>query len=175
MKRGLHLGPKPPHTRTLARLLLVVLVAALGLQGARFLEARREVIRLRSELTGLEARAGAPEPDGAAGGAMLASRLRAVVASGALDAFPPTALLDLLQDALPDGVVVSGLAIQAAPSAPSLTVDAVARTADAVTELQRRMDASPLVRATSVLDERRVPDGALAVRLQVDLDRGGLP
>ena len=98
-----------------------------------------------------------------------------MLASGALDALPPTALIDLLDEALPDGVRVTGLAIKASPPGPSMTVEATARSAETVTELQRRMDASPLVRATSVLDERRAADGTLVVRLQVDLDEGGLP
>jgi hypothetical protein len=54
---------------------------------------------------------------------------------------------------------------------PSLTLEAVALGGDRVTALQRRLSASLSVSTTSLLEERRLPDGRLAVRIQVGLQR----
>lgn len=175
MKRGLHFGRRPARARALGRLLLVLLLAGACVLAVRILTTRRSAASLREEVVALRASAEAPEPAREDADGPRLARLGAVMASGAPEAFPPTELLELVAEALPDEARLTSLTLQASPPSPGITLEAVTRSAEAVTELQRQMAASPLVRATTVLDERRLPDGALAVRLQVDLDAGGLP
>jgi len=82
----------------------------------------------------------------------------------------PTALLRLVESALPEGVLLETLSFNARPR-QSLTLEAAALGGDRVTELQRRLSSSSSVSTTRVLEERRLPDGRLAVRIQVDLER----
>jgi hypothetical protein len=99
---------------------------------------------------------------------LVAVRLRLALDSGAAGSIPPTALLRLVESTLPDGVQLTRISF--GPS-PSLTLEASAASGDRVTELQRRLARSPLVSAPSLLEERRLPDGRLAVRLQVGVER----
>lgn len=100
----------------------------------------------------------------------VAARLRLALDSGVLGTASATALLRLVESALPEGVVLERLSFNASPQ-QSLTLEAAALGGDPVTELQRRLSASPFVSATSLLEERRRPDGRLAVRIQVGLER----
>jgi hypothetical protein len=100
----------------------------------------------------------------------VAARLRLAVDSGTLAVVSPTALLRLVESALPEGVVLGRLSFNASPQ-QSLTLDAVALGGDLVTELQRRLSAAPFVSSTGLLEERRLADGRVAVRIQVGLER----
>jgi hypothetical protein len=98
---------------------------------------------------------------------LVATRLRLALESGAASSVPPTSLLRLVETALPGEVLLESLSFGSNP--PSLTLEASAASGERVTELQRRLAASPLVSTTSLLEERRLPDGRLSTRLQVGI------
>jgi hypothetical protein len=171
MKQGINLGRPRPRSNLLLTSLLVAAGAAALFLGLLNRRARMELEGLESEVEGLERSLAespsGPSPDEAR---LVAARLRLALDSGAAESFPPTALLRLVESALPEAVLLESLSFNASPK-PSLTLDALALGGDRVTELERRLAASPFVSTTSLLEERRRPDGRLAVRVQVDLKR----
>jgi len=138
--------------------------------------ARTEVEELENEVASLSRAFSGPEgaesplspsPDRTR---FVAARLRLALDSGAPGTVAPTALLRLVESALPEGVLLERLSFNASPQ-QSLTLEAVALGGDRVTELQRRLSSSSSVSMTRVLEERRLPDGRLAVRIQVGLEQ----
>lgn len=170
MREGLHLGRRPSRSRALAPLALLLLLGVAALELVLYVKAREAAVELGAEIAALRGSSSSGTPGSSGDLAPLVPRLRAVVASGTLEAFPLTRILELVESHLPEGVTVSALSIQASPPGPGIAIDAVARSAADVTELERRISSSPLVASTSVLEERRMRDGALAVRLQVELE-----
>jgi hypothetical protein len=168
MRHGIHLGPPRRRRSPLSVLLLLAAAAGVALAGAALL-VRRDVVRL-SEEPARSTRGEPPAPlDSSGVGERAAMLLAAVLEAGVLDAVRPTEVLSMLQSTLPEEMVLSSLEIAAAAPTPSLLVEARADEAPHVTLFQRRVANSPLVSRTRLLEERRSPDGALAVRLQVDL------
>jgi sulfite exporter TauE/SafE len=171
MKDGIHLGPPPgrsPAVRTAILVAAAVLALALGVLYQR---ARADVRSLAREVERLEEALSQASPaPSTAEARLVAARLRLALASGASSSVPPTALLRLVETALPGGVRLSRVSFGSSPS-PSLTLEASSASSDRVTELQRRLAASPLVSSTALLEERRLPEGRLAIRLQVSIDR----
>jgi len=171
MKQGINLG-RPPASSSLpvAAMLVAALGAALVL-AVLYQRALAQVEALESEVASLSDSLTedppAASPDRAR---FVADRLRLALDSGTPGSSSPTALLHLVESVLPDGVLLGRLSFTASPQ-PTLTLEASALGGDRVTELQRRLSSSPLVSATSVLEERRLPDGRLAVRIQVGLER----
>jgi hypothetical protein len=152
--------------------MLIAAAAGAIVLGVLYQRARAEVVLLASEVGRLEEAAlseaspSAPTEEAR----LVAARLRLALDSGASSAFPPTALLRLVETALPGEVLLTRLSFGSSPS-PSLTLEASAASGDRVTELQRRLAGSPLVSTTSLLEERRLPDGRLAIRVQVAVER----
>jgi hypothetical protein len=167
MKQGIHLGP-PRGRRSLLSLALVLAAVAGVILGILSLVLREDVVRLRGDLTRSPGELPAPL-DSSGGQTRAAALLTAVLESGALDAIRPTEVLAMLQSTLPEGMVLSSLSIATAPPNPSLLVEALTDDEGQVTRFERRVASSPLVAATKLLEERRSPDGRLAVRLSVDL------
>jgi Tfp pilus assembly protein PilN len=152
-----------------AALLVAAGAAALAL-AVLYQRARTEVEALAEEVATLSeslTESPPPSPDQAR---FVAARLRLALDSGTPGTVAPTALLRLVESALPEGVLLGSLSFNASPQ-PSLTLEAVALGGDRVTDLERRLSASPSVSTTSLLEERRLPDGRLAVRIQVGLER----
>ena len=170
MKQGIHLGRPPARSkRPVAALLVAAGAAALAL-AVLYQRARTEVEALAEEVATLSEslmESPLPSPDQAR---FVAARLRLALDSGTPGTVAPTALLRLVESALPEGVLLGSLSFNASPQ-PSLTLEAVALGGDRVTDLERRLSASPSVSTTSLLEERRLPDGRLAVRIQVGLER----
>jgi hypothetical protein len=170
MKQGINLGRPPARSmRPVAALLVAAGAAALALAFLHH-RSRAEVDSLGAEVASLsesiiESRAGS-SPDRE----RVAARLRLALDSGTLRTVPPTAVLRLVESALPEGVVLGRFSFSASPQ-QSLTLDAVAPGGDLVTELQRRLSAAPYVNSTDLLEERRLADGRVAVRVQVGLER----
>jgi hypothetical protein len=170
MREGIHLGrPAAKTPRPLGILAVVAVLASFAL-GWRYRNARAEAEALEREIAGLRASAAARTAPSADGEHPAAARLRLVLDAGAPDAPDPTALLALVEAALPRGVVLESLGYGARP-APSLLIELSALEPDSVTELQRRLAAAPAVGSTSLLEERRESDGSLSVRVQVGLKR----
>ncbi|HEY7699494.1 MAG TPA: PilN domain-containing protein [Vicinamibacteria bacterium] len=171
MKDGIHLGP-PPGRSPVARTAILVAATVFALALAvLYLRARAEVRSLGSEVERLEEALSQASPAPSTEEARLvAARLRLALASGASGSVPPTALLRLMETARPSGVRLSKLSFGSSPS-PSLTLEATSASSDRVTELQRRLAASPLVSSTTLLEERRLSEDRLAIRLQVGVDR----
>jgi hypothetical protein len=176
MKQGIYLGRPPARYN----LLLLAMLAAAG-AGALVLtvfyqRARTEVEALANEVVSLSRAFSGPEgaesPLGPSADRtrFVAARLRLALDSGAPGTVAPTVLLRLVESALPEGVLLGRLSFNASPQ-QSLTLEAIALGGDRVTELQRRLSASSSVSTTRVLEERRLPDGRLAVRIQVGLER----
>jgi hypothetical protein len=171
MKQGIYLGRPParstvPHTLVLAAAAVVALALAFLYQ-----RTRNEVRTLTGEVQELEASLETSAAQADSEEARLAiERLRLVLGSGAADALPSTSLLRLVESALPEGVVLSRLSFNATPQ-PILTLEASTIGGERITEMERRLRASPLVATTSLLEERRIPDGRLGVRVQVGLAR----
>ncbi len=171
MKQGINLG-RPPARSSLAVTVMLVAAAAAALALAfLYQRSRMEAESLANEVASLSESLTesppAPSPERAR---FVAARLRLALDAGVPATVPATALLRLVESALPEGVVLERLTFNASPQ-QSLTLEAVALGGDRVTELQRRLSASPSVSATSLLEERRRPDGRLAVRIQVGLER----
>lgn len=168
MKQGINLGRLPSRpSLPLVALFALSSAAALVLAGL-YLRARHDVLSIAREVAGMEdilADSPRPSEDEAR---FVSSRLGLALDSGALAIVPPTAILHLVDSGLPEGVLLEGLSFSARPR-QTLTLDASAYGGDRVTELERRLAGSPLVEGTSLLEERRLPDGRLAVRLRVDL------
>jgi len=171
MKQGINLGRPPAGSiRPLIALVVAAGAAALAL-GFLYHRSRVEAASLASEVASLsESLIEPPAALSADRERFVAARLRLALDSGALGTVSPTALLRLVEKALPEGVVVGRLSFNASPQ-QSLTLDAVALGGDLVTELQRRLSAAPLVSSTGLLEERRLADGRVAVRIQVGLER----
>ena len=169
MKQGIHLGRPPARSNLLVTALLVAAgTAALALAFLHH-RSRMEVASLASEVASLSESLvespAASSPDRE----RVAARLRLALDSGTLGTVAPTALLRLVESALPEGVVLGRLSFNASPQ-QSLTLDAVALGGDLVTELQRRLVAAPIVSSTGLLEESRLADGRVAVRIQVGLE-----
>ncbi len=177
MKQGIYLGPPPARSNLLLAVLLVAAGAGALVLAVVYQRARTEVEELANEVASLSRAFSrpvegaesplSPSPDRTR---FVAARLRLGLDSGAPDTVAPTALLRLVESALPQGVVLERLSFTASPQ-QSLTLEAVALGGDGVTELQRRLSASSPVSTTRVLEERRLADGRLAVRIQVGLER----
>jgi hypothetical protein len=170
MKQGIHLGPPRGRRSLLSLALFLAAVGAVALGILSFV-VRRDVVRLREELERSSGGESSASPGSSGDGQRAAALLDAVLESGALDAIRPTEVLSMLQSTLPDEMVLVSLSIATAPPSPSLLVEALADEAGQVTLFERRVAGSPLVAATKLLEERRSPDGRLAVRLSVDLTR----
>jgi hypothetical protein len=171
MKQGIYLG-RPPARSSLPQTLALAAAAAAALALAfLYQRTRTEVQALASEVRELERSLETSTAETDSEGTRLAvERLRLVLGSGAADALPSTELLHLVESALPEGVLLSRLSFNTAPQ-PILTLEASTLGGERVTEMERRFRASPLVTTTSLLEERRIPDGRLAVRIQVGLAR----
>ncbi len=169
MKQGIHLGPPPARSSFLAWTLLFAAAAAAFVLAVLYLEARSEVDALASEVRDLEealaSSSPGPRPDGKR---LVAARFRLALDSGAAGAVSPTELLRIAESALPEGVVLGRLSFIASPQ-PVLTLEASTVAGDRVTEMQRRLLSSPSVATASLLEERRLADGRLGVRIQVGL------
>jgi hypothetical protein len=169
MRQGIHLGaasarPKHPVTALVASALVGAL--ALGILCQR---ERGKIEAFENEIARLEeAFRGSPSRTAIEQARFAAARLSFALDSGAPESVPPTALLHLAEKALPQGIVLERLSFDGSGER-SLTIEASALGDDRVTELQRRLLASAFVAATRVLEERRLPDGGLTVRVQVDL------
>ena len=171
MKQGINLGRPPAHSSLPVTVMLVAAVAAALALAFLCQRSRTEAGSLADEVASLEASLTESPPAASPDQARLAAvRLRLALDSGVPGTVAPTALLHLVESALPEGVVLERLSFNASPE-QSLTLEAAALGGDRVTELQRRLSASPSVSATSLLEERRRPDGRLAVRIQVGLER----
>jgi hypothetical protein len=151
--------------------LLVVAAAAAVALASMVQRARSEVQALERELRGLEesleSSAQGPAPEEVL---RQAERLRLALGSGASDAVSTTDLIRLVDGALPEGVVLARMSFSATPQ-PVLMLEATTTDGDRITEMERRLRASRPVATTSLLEERRLADGRLALRLQVDLAR----
>jgi hypothetical protein len=168
MRQGIHLGPPQPKLPAMARALGAALFALAATFGLLALRAGRDVMALRAEVARLDEEMVSVTPLDSNRPAV-ASRLRAVLASGWFDAVVPTEALQLLGNALPVDVTAVNVTLHASAPNRSLTLEATATGASGVTELQRRISSSPMASGTTLLEERRLPDGKLAIRLQVDL------
>jgi hypothetical protein len=155
--------------RPVAALLVAAGAAALALAFLHH-RSRAEVASLAAEVASLSESVTESRPVSSPDRERVAARLRLVLDSGTSRTVPPTAVLRLVESALPEGVVLERLSFSASPQ-QSLTLDAVAPGGDAVTELQRRLSAAPLVSSTDLLEERRLADGRVAARIQVGLER----
>ena len=169
MKQGIHLGPPPPRSPAPAGATLFIASALALVLGWLYVSARtqsaslaRDVERLEGVLSETSTRPTTPEIR------LIAARLRLALDSGASRAVPPTTLLHLVESALPEGVQVTRISFGPSPG-PALTLEASAASGDRVTELQKRLMASPLVATASLLEERRLPDRSLAIRAQVGI------
>ena len=170
MRSGIYLGPVSTRTPPIAMVLVVVACAGTLFHLAAYLRPRAELETIRSEAARRESEVRAPGAVAATDvDAGVVARLRGASISGVALVRAPTELLQLVQEALPDGVAVSGLTLELASNGPTMVVDAIAREDRDVTTLQQRLAASPPVAATEVLEERVGPDGTLAIRLQVSL------
>jgi hypothetical protein len=171
MKQGIYLGPPPARSSLPLTAMLVVAAAGALVLAFLYQRSRTAADSLAAEVASLSASLTESSPAPSADRARLvAARLRLALESGAPDTVAATALLRLVESALPQGVVLESLLFNARPQ-QVLTLEARAPGGDRVTELQRRLSSSPLVSATSVLEERRLSDGRLAVRIQVGLKR----
>jgi hypothetical protein len=174
MKQGINLGPPPSRSGGLRAALATLLAAAAA--GALVLSilygrARAEVQSLESDVASREALAPGGSREGALsreGMHFLGARLRLALDAGTPESLRPTSILRLVETALPGGIEVESLTYDRSPR-PSLTLEASALGGDRVTELQRRFAASASVSSTRLLEERRLPDGRLTVRIQVEL------
>jgi Tfp pilus assembly protein PilN len=176
MKQGIYLGRPPARSNLLLLVMLVAAGAGALVLAVLYQRARTEVEELENEVASLSRAFSGPEgaesplspsPDRTR---FVAARLRLALDSGAPGTVAPTALLRLVESALPEGVLLERLSFNASPQ-QSLTLEAVALGGDRVTELQRRLSSSSSVSMTRVLEERRLPDGRLAVRIQVGLEQ----
>jgi len=153
-----------------AAILIAAAAVALVL-GVLYQRARVDVTSLAIEVARLEeVLSEAPRATSTEEARLVAARLRLALDSGAAGSIPPTTLLHLVDSTLPDGVKLTRISFGPSPT-PSLTLEASAASGDRVTELERRLARSPLVSTTSLLEERRLPDGRLAIRLQVGVER----
>jgi hypothetical protein len=170
MKQGINLGRPPARSNLLLTAMLVAAGGGTLVLAVLYQVARTEVEALADEVASLseslEESQPTPSPDRAR---FVAARLRLALDSAAPESVPPTSLLRLVESVLPEGVLLERLSFDASPRR-SLTLEASALGGDRVTELQRRLSVSPSVSTTSLLEERRLPDGWLAVRIQVDLE-----
>jgi hypothetical protein len=174
VKQGIYLGPPRPKLPGIIRGLGLAMAAAAVLLGVFVVRDRREVAELRRDVERLtEEVSSAPAAAGVHPG--VASSLETVLVSGLLDTVAPTDALRLLSSSLPEGMTLVNASLDASPPNRTLTLEATAASAGEVTELERRMSASPMVSGTTLLEERRLPGGALSVRLEVNLLRGGAP
>jgi hypothetical protein len=169
MREGIHLGkPKPPLRRPFVILIAATAAGALTL-GLIHHRAGAEIAALTTEVAGLEASlAGTEHTASSDGDRSLAGRLRLALDVGAPDAVPLTAVLGLVDGALPENVLLESLSYGTSPT-PVLQLEVSTRESGRVTELQRRLQTAALVSKTSLLEERRLSGGMLAVRVQVDL------
>lgn len=173
MKEGIHLGPPRPKLPAVLRGLGSALAASAVVLAVLVLRDRREVAELRQDverLTEEASRSASEDVD-----VKVASSLETILVSGLLEAVAPTEALRLVSSSLPDGMSLVSLSLDASPPNRSLTLEATAMSASEVTELERRITTSSMVSGTTLLEERRLPGGALSVRLQVDLLGGGAP
>jgi hypothetical protein len=170
MKQGIHLGPPPARSSLPVLMALLVVAAAAAVVLALIHQRTRSEVRaLEREVRSLEeAREPSAQGPGPEEARRQAERLRLVLGSGASDTVSPTDLIRLVDGALPEGVVLGRLSFSAAPE-PVLMLEASTMDGDRITELERRLRASPSVATTSLLEERRLADGRLGLRLQVDL------
>jgi hypothetical protein len=170
MKQGINLGPPQSRSKHLVAAMVIAAGAGALVLGALYTRARADVAALAIEVGRLEeALSKAPGASSPEEARFVAARLRLALDSRASSSIPPTALLRLVESALPEGVVLGRISFNATPS-PSLTLEATAPGGDRVTDLQRRLAASPWVSTTSLLEERRLPEGRLALRVQVGLE-----
>ena len=165
MKEGIHLGRPKQGVPFLGRVLLVVAGAGMVALGLLYHGAHRELALLKASPMDEETSIPASSLVSSEPARGVASRLRAVVDSGALLLPPPTEVLRTTASVLPETMLLTSWSLANA----SLLLEAVAAEESQVSELQRRMEDSPLVSGTRLLEERRLGDGRLAVRLEFSL------
>ena len=176
MKSGIYLGPPIGGAPGLGRSLVLFGVIATLFHLGIYLSQVRELDAVRSDVERRE-RAVVPvvntasDSELAQGERAVLARLRALSESGVSTSILTTELLQLVANALPDEVALVSVSVEPSTSPPSLLVEAVARRAEDVTALERRMAASSRVAATRLLGERSAADGTLSIRLQVELTR----
>jgi hypothetical protein len=174
MKQGINLGRPPSGSGGLRAALVAMLAVAVAgalVLSILYARARAEIGSLASDFASRKALAlderGGSELS-AEGLQFVGARLRLALDAGTPNSLPPTAILRLVETALPGGMEAESLTYDRSPR-PSLTLEASSFGGDRVTELQRRFAASPSVLSTRLLEERRLPDGQLTVRIQVEL------
>ncbi|HEY7819463.1 MAG TPA: hypothetical protein VIG29_14660 [Vicinamibacteria bacterium] len=174
MKQGINLGrPRSGSGGFRAAIAALLAAAAAGalLLSILYGRARAEVELLASDVASREAlaldesRRNELSPEGMQ---FVGARLRLALDSGTPESLRPTSILRLVETALPGGIEVESLTYDRSPR-PSLTLEASSLGGDRVTELQRRFAASASVLSTRLLEERRLPDGQITVRIQVEL------
>ena len=169
MRRGIYLGPAIHRGERVLRGVVAAAALALVAHGTWLvweradLQAARERVETAGASARLEAsRAWSDEQRGALGLA------RSVVSSGVTLVPAPTRLVRLVQEVLPADVRLVSLTLDPAANVPTMTLEAVASDDRAVSELERRIAASPSVERNRMLEERRAPDGSVALRVQID-------
>ncbi len=170
MKQGIHLGRPKPRLGRFVALLFAAAGAGTLVMGVLYQSARTENAALANEVVSLQEFLEKTEPRLPSDeDRSVAARLRLALDAGASGAIPPTAVLGLVESTLPENVVLERLSYGTSPK-PGIQLDVSTLDSERVTELQRRLQAAPLVSATSLLEERRLEGGRLAVRIQVDLE-----
>jgi hypothetical protein len=171
MRSGIYLGPPIGRLRPLVWALLLFGTIGSVFHVASYVRARAELSRLRANVEGQQS-------VGSLGGvsdivesdtrAVLA-QLRAVSMSGVAVTLSPTALLQLIENALPEQVALVSVSFAPSATPASLLMEAIVRREADVSAMQQRISDSPGVTRTEVLGERRSLEGTLFVRLQVEL------
>lgn len=170
MREGIYLGPPPGRTAGILRALLVLALLGVIAQWVWYARDRFRVTQLRGEVFTTEP--GSTPVEGVevnrAEAAEILRELHAVTRVGVMDAIPPTSALRFVETVLPEGVVITRLDLDVGRPAV-FTLAAIATSAAEVSTLQRKVEGSPLVVSTELLEERRMPAGQLAIRLRVEV------
>jgi hypothetical protein len=180
VKQGIHLGTSVPTTARLARpVFWLLFLFTLG-HGVLYVHDLREVSSLQSDVEAREAalRGAAPSTDASSRSLALSNtHLEAALELGVSERPFVSVLLDEIAARLPPSVTLTslGISFRSGASTPVLVLDGIAADSSSVGTLQEGLDASPAVERTQVLEERRIPSGGIAVRLQLDLKRAAAP
>lgn len=173
MRAGIYLGRPIGRVRRLGWLLFGLGCLATLAHLSGYLRERNELVALRERIEQDESLRGRVSSDrlgdDAAG---VLQGLRTASASGVAAVVPPTEMLQLIGNAVPDRVALIQVSFEPSSSPPSLLIEAVAQSESDITALQKRVTDSPRVRSTQLLGERTAVDGTVSVRLQVDLAPG---
>ncbi len=167
MREGIYLGPPPGRTAGIVRALLVLALLGVITQWVWYARDRFRVTQLRGEVFTTES-GSIPVEVNEAEAAEIMRELHAVTLVGVMDAIPPTSALRFVETVLPEGVVITRLDLDVGRPA-IFTLAAMATSAAEVSTLQRKVEGSPLVVSTELLEERRMPAGQLAIRLRVEV------